>query len=452
MAKRIGPTMSHRRRVTRRQFLQAAGGGAAGLAGILAAGKPPAYAQTRELTFLTVASFVPDTDKELKKQFEEWGAQNKVKVRLDIIAHLQLATKKASEIQAKSGHDITALGPGLGDGDLYFDQLADVDDIAKDIGSKNGGWLNENDYIFRGKWKLLPWWIPPFPMAVRTDLLEQLGEKNPDTWEDWLRIGKKGKAIGHPFGTAISHTGDSNVTLFSILWSYGASYIGKDGNTITINSPQTKQALEFTKRLYLEAMEPEVLAWDDASNNRCLNAGKCIAIHNPISAYESAKVGKVKLPGSQREIHEVIDHINTPRGPVARKTTTGYWCVGIWNFSKHVDLAKDFLKYHFAPEQQNKWIQEGRGFNMSLLTKLNKHPVYGTSPKYRAIPETAEATVPPAWPGPQTAGSQLAWDLYVIPDMFAQYVTGKMTAEQAMEWAEKELKEIYAGRRALKKS
>ena len=33
--------------------------------------------------------------------------------RGDIIAHLQLQTKKAAEVQARSGHDLTALGPGL---------------------------------------------------------------------------------------------------------------------------------------------------------------------------------------------------------------------------------------------------------------------------------------------------------------------------------------------------
>jgi ABC-type glycerol-3-phosphate transport system substrate-binding protein len=38
-------------------------------------------------------------------------------------------------------------------------------------------------------------------------------------------------------------------------------------------------------------------------------------------------------------------------------------------------------------------------------------------------------------------------DLYIIPDMFAQYVTGKMTADQAIASAEKEMQEIYAGRR-----
>src|SRR5437667_90933 len=335
-------------RVSRRQFLRVTAGGAAGA---LALGRAPAVAQTRELTFLSIASFVPETDKELKRQFEEWGAKNKVKVRLDIIAHLQLQTKKAADVQARSGHDLTALGPGLGDADLYFDYLADLNDVATDVAPKNGGWLSQSDYLIRGKWKLLPWWQPPFPMAVRTDLLEKLGEKSPDTWEDWLRVGKKGKAMGHPFGTAMGHSGDANVTLLSILWSYGGSYVGKDGRTITINSKETRQAMDFVKRLYIEAMDPEVLAWDDASNNRCLNAGKCIGIHNPISAYASAKTDQVLVP------------------------------------------------------------------------------------------------VPPPWPGPTTAASQQVWDLYIIPDMFAQHATGKMTADQAIAWAEKEMQEIYAGRK-----
>src|SRR5437879_8621909 len=244
-------------RVTRRHFLRVTAGGAAGLGGTLACGRAPAVAQTRELTFLTVASFVPETDKELKRQFEEWGAKNKVKVRLDIIAHLQLQTKKAAEVQSRSGHDLTALGPGLGDADLYYDYLADLNDVAGDVAPRNGGWLNPNDYLIRGKWKLLPWWMPPFPMAVRTDLLEQIGEKNPDTWEDWLRIGKKGKAIGHPFGTALGHSADANTTLLSIMWSYGGSYVAKDGETVTINSPETREAMEFVNGLDIEDGDSE---------------------------------------------------------------------------------------------------------------------------------------------------------------------------------------------------
>jgi len=34
-------------------------------------------------------------------------------------------------------------------------------------------------------------------------------------------------------------------------------------------------------------------------------------------------------PGTKQPIAEVIDHINTPRGPKGRFATTGFWCVGI---------------------------------------------------------------------------------------------------------------------------
>src|SRR5437870_4397761 len=140
--------------VTRRQFLGTAA--AVGATGLL--DRAPAFAQQKELTFLTIASFVPEADKELKRQFEEWGAKNKVKVRLDVIAHLQLQTKKAAEVQSRSGHDLTALSPGLGDADLYFDYLADLNDVATDVAPTKGGWRNPNAYLSPSLREQLRWW------------------------------------------------------------------------------------------------------------------------------------------------------------------------------------------------------------------------------------------------------------------------------------------------------
>jgi len=43
--------------------------------------------------------------------------------------------------------------------------------------------------------------------------------------------------------------------------------------------------------------------------------------------------------------------------------------------------------------------------------------------------------------------SQQVWDLYIIPDMFAQYATGRMTLDQAIGWGEKEMLAIYNSKR-----
>ena len=55
--------------MNRRQLLV----GGAGLAGILAMRRAPAFAQTREIRIIKSSHFVPASDAELKRQGDEWG-------------------------------------------------------------------------------------------------------------------------------------------------------------------------------------------------------------------------------------------------------------------------------------------------------------------------------------------------------------------------------------------
>ena len=93
----------------------------------------------------------------------------------------------------------------------------------------------------------------------------------------------------------------------------------------------------------------------------------------------------------------------------------------------------------------------GRGFNMPFLNNLTKHAIYKSDKQYRFIPEVAKVTVPPSWPGPTTAASQQVWDLYISPDMLAQYATGKMSVDQTIAWGEKRCRRSTRGFSKLKK-
>src|SRR4029453_9860697 len=66
---------------SRRDFLRTASGAAAGLGTSLTLGRAPAFAQKRELTFLSWNHFVPASDDELRKQAEAFGKQAGVAVR-----------------------------------------------------------------------------------------------------------------------------------------------------------------------------------------------------------------------------------------------------------------------------------------------------------------------------------------------------------------------------------
>src|SRR5205085_2325945 len=91
---------------SRRDFLRTTAAGTAGAASWLALGRAPAFAQKRELTFLTWNHFVPASDDELRKQADAFGKQANCSVRVDTIAHLQLPAKYAAEAQSQSGHDM----------------------------------------------------------------------------------------------------------------------------------------------------------------------------------------------------------------------------------------------------------------------------------------------------------------------------------------------------------
>jgi multiple sugar transport system substrate-binding protein len=389
--------------VTRRQLLV----GGAGLAGIIAARRAPAFAQTREIRIIKSSHFVPASDAELKRQGDEWGKQNRATFAIDAVPTGQLNTKKAAIVTAQAGADLAMLW--IGDQDLYFDHLVDVPDVVEEVGKKLGPWHHPEDFKIRGAWKAVPWYAVVWPMTYRTDLLEKVGEKVPDTWEDLYRAGKKLKAAGHPIGIALAASDDANFATRGLLWCYGSSYVGKDGKAVTIDNPRTVEAVEFMKRFYKDCMEQEVLSWDDSNNNRCMNAGKCAFIFNPTSAYAAAKKQGVKVRGSEQQIHEVMDHALPPRGPADRATSANYGMLGIFKFSKNIDAVKDFLRYHYEPAQQDKFIETSEGYNVPFLEKPTHHPIWSSNPKYKFVKDIMKYTHPPSYPGPSTAASQWSW-------------------------------------------
>jgi multiple sugar transport system substrate-binding protein len=429
--------------LSRRTFLRSSLTASAGLTGILLTTTPPAFAQERELKLLTFAHFVPAADDELRRQLEEFGKQAGVKVRMDQVAHLQLPAVLASEVQGQKGHDIIGLSR-FAMPNLYAKQLTKLDDLVEKIGRENGGWINKEigkggDGQYRG----VPWFYISLPIAVRTDLLAEIGEELPDTWEDVRRIGQKLKAKGHPLGIAYSHCEDSNHTLRGIIWSFGGKEVEKDGKTVAINSKETVEAYKFMKALYNDTMDGDVLAWDDRNNNVCLNSGKCSMILNPISAYIAARNDKALIPGTEKPIHLVINHILPPKGPAGRHMSSNPTSIGIWEFSPLKDVAKEFLAYHFKKENYEKHIIASEGYNQAFFGGLTIHPIYASSPKYYFHPYIAWYSHSPGWPGSPTAAAEVVWDKFIIPDTIAACATGKQTAEQAVQDAEREMKRIY---------
>jgi multiple sugar transport system substrate-binding protein len=423
-------------RVSRRQFLLTSAGAVA--AGSLTLDRAPAYAQKRELTFLSWNHFVPASDEELRKQAEAFGKQANATVRVDTIAHLQLPAKRAAEAQAQSGHDMLLTGGA--DPFLYENQLADTGDVIEELGKKYGGWypFAKEGSETKSGWRAVPWFWISFPGTYNMAHFKKAGLQVPKTWDELLKHGKVLKAQGNPVGIPISHCADANTTFWSVLWSYGGKVLEADGKTPAIVSDKTAQVIEWYKELYKDAMEPEVLSWDDSNNNRFMLSGKGSWIHNPVSPYAAA-VAK-KLP-----IADDISHHNSPAGPAGTHSAPPINSMAIWKFSKNVPLAKDFIRFLFEKKNYDPWIVASQGFNHPPLRNLADHPVWSQNPKFTMLPKEAEFAHERGWPAKPNAAVQLVQVNYVLPDMVAKAING-MPAKRAMAWAEDQVKLAVQGK------
>jgi multiple sugar transport system substrate-binding protein len=423
---------------TRRRFLQLSLGAATSLATLLQGRTPPAVqAQTRAISLISWSHFVPASDKKLAEQAQRFTKETGIKMTVDHIANPQLPVKLAAEVQTQSGHDLIDLRMHL---PIYYEhQLVDLTDIVRPLAEQHGGMYEfcQEAALIKGRWMAMPWYHLSFPGSYNKQYFDQVGEKAPDTWDDLLRAGKKLKAQGHPVGIAISQTFDSISTLSGVMWCYGAKAVEADGKTVVINSKATEAAIEYIKQLYAEAMEPEVLSWDDASNNRLLVSGKGSWIHNPHSHYLTAKEKNMPIA------EHIYFHLS-PQGPAGRHTPTVVRSLGIWKFSKNIEAAKEFIKFHFGTENYSEFVLAGESFNAPVYKSMEDHPAWKIDPKYEPIKESGKYGHLYGWPAPGDEKSQQVTNSFIIPNMFAKAVTGN-SVKEAMAWAEGEIKRIYGG-------
>jgi multiple sugar transport system substrate-binding protein len=423
--------------LNRRQFLKKIAGTAIGLSTASIFRPLRVCAATPELTLLSWNHFVPTSDEKLKEQAARFAREQGVIVRVDTVPAGQLPVKLAAEVHAQAGHDILCLftsAPWL-----YAEHLIDVDDIVEDLGKKQGGWypfVKETAFV-KNSWKAAPWYFQTAPGLYREDLFAQARLPIPQTWDDVLNAGRILKKDGHPVGIAISQCFDAVGTFWIILWGFGGKVLEADGKTLVLNSPETEAALEYYKSLYNEAMEPEVLSWDDASNNRFLLSGKGSWIINPISPYLTAVEKKMEIV-DKIGIHPAL------AGPAGRHGIVAARSLGIWKFSKNQELAKTFIQYLLQPENYTEWIVAAGGFNHGTSRAYENHPIWTEHPKFKILPGEAQFGHNEGWPSPPNGYIQRINELYILSNMAAKVVTGT-PAKAAITWAEEQIRKVLQG-------
>ena len=189
-------------------------------------------------------------------------------------------------------------------------------------------------------------------------------------------------------------------------------------------------------------MTPEVLSWDDGSNNRFIGSGKGSWISNPISAYRS----------TQKNDPALADKIyiwKAPKGPAARLMTGVLHAFTVWKFARNPDPAVEFLRAYAANYKDAFVASTGYNHptNDGWLPKpmpiLSNDPTSNPTDKLSILQTAGEWSTTFGHPGPNSPAIGEVVQNYLIPDMMAKAATDKLSPEDALKEAEARIKKIF---------
>ena len=435
----------------RREFVL--GAGAAGVAATL--GTPfmrPAHAAKRSLKIMQWNHFVPAFDDWFNKKFvKEWGEKNDTEVVVTNVGMTSIESRAAAEIKKKQGHDLCMfLSPPAS----YEDQVIDHKDIYAECERKYGKPLEiavKSTYnpVTKKYFGFSDSYVPD-PVNYRKDLWDDVGVK-PDTWDAIRDGGRKIKQKhGIPVGIGMSNELDSSMALRSILLAFGAAVQDAQGRP-SLKSPKTLEALKYAKVLYTETMTDEIFSWDASSNNRQMLAGKGSLTLNAISVTRTGESEKIPIA-------DKILLSRPARGPASGVGVMHLMnAYVIWKFARNIDGAKRFL-VDLAGASRDAFLASGF-YNFPTfpqlvpdLQKLVANDPKAVPPdKYAIFLDADKWTVGVGYPGFANGAIDEIWKGWLIPKMFADAASGRLTPEAALDLYAGQVNDTFGKWRALKK-
>jgi multiple sugar transport system substrate-binding protein len=434
-------------RISRRTVLKLSSTG--GMAAILATGRAPAFAQETTIHWLRWNDFVPASDEVLRKQIiPECKKALGVTLNIEMINGNDIQARTTSSIQSGTGPDVIC---GLNNWpQLYAESIADVSDLAEEIGKAQDGFYQVSRAVANDgkKWIAVPWCVLGAQLTYRKSWFEEVGYaggKFPQTWEEYRAAGKKLKAAGHPFGQALGHSfGDPPTYTYPHTWSWGGKEVEADGKTVVLDSKATVDAVKFMVGFWKDGYDDGGLAWDDSSNNRAFLSGTISCTLNGASIYLEAKRKPTSyLTEKGKPMHEDILHAPMPKGAAGQFGYHLPMSNMLMGYSKNQKAAKDFLRWITSKAVYQTWFNSQQGYSVGATTVWENDPVWKNDPVMLPFRAAARAGRFPGYAGPADRKAAEVLSKYIIVDMYAKAVQG-MPAEEAVKWAHGEVAKVHA--------
>jgi multiple sugar transport system substrate-binding protein len=423
--------------MTRRRFVEttAVAGGIVAAAPFLG-GKAPAYAQERRVHYLQWTSFIPAADTEIDRQAEEFTKATGIQMTVEKINQNDMAARITAAIESGNGADVIQMNANQPH--LFANGLADHDALVEEImGDQLYEWASGAatvDGVARG----LCLFNIGNAIAYRKDVFEELGLSPPNTWDEYLEVGRALKNANMPVGQTLGHTfGDAPTFAYPLLWSFGGQEVDESGK-VMIDSEGTHKALAFMKEFWEAACDPGGFAWDDTSNNRAFLGQTIGATLNGASIYFVPKNDPAQYPG----LAEKIDHFLNPEGPSGRFHFVGPRTLSIMEYSPNKEAAAEYIRWSAQDDNFSEFMTVNQGYIQGSTPKWEDHSVWQSDPAIAIYATNPRYGRSAGYAGPWNRQSGEAQEKYIIVDMFARAARGD-DAKEVAAWGQQELENVY---------
>jgi len=442
------------KRISRRSLLA----GVVGTSALLTLPKPaaPAVKKGTSLRLWTLKTYVEPTNKAIEASAQRWAQKHGASVTVEYFTFEDMQTKYVAAIENKSTPDVGQLETSAPARFAGMGQLLDLTSFARQIEGEVGKPpANVAPVTMVGdKIYALPWYVMAGFWYVWRDVFEKGKVKLPNTFEEAKQAAaalNRPKDNFYGMGQSWNRTADGYGVMQSLMYSYGAGWAGKDGKYKSIKTSQMQAAMKWATDIYKDGIQPaDTLTWTGSGNNENFIAKNIAQTSNGPSitfALENALAKATDAKERKTREEAIANHVALPHpaGPEGR----GMWAIpisfGIFKSSKDPEAAMSLVAHMLSPEETVAVMKDSYGQFAPVMDKARaaSKDYFNKNDNYRTFGRAAEWFVPTGFPGPVTAAAAEVQASNVLTDAPAKVIVDKWSVDQAIDWEDKKIKEIY---------
>src|SRR5262245_55593110 len=442
-------------RLNRRTFLAGAAGATAALS--LSPYPAPAQKKGANLRMWILKTYVEPTNKAIEASAQRWAQKNGGNVTVEYFTFEDMQTKYVAAIENKNTPDVGQLETGAPARFAGMGQLLDVSSFSKQIEGQVGKAPGNVApvTIVDGKTWAIPWYVMGAFWYVWRDVLEKAKVKMPSTFEDAKKVAA---AVNRPkdnfygMGQSWNRTADGYGVMQSLMYSYGIGWADKTGKYKSIKTPRMQTVMRWATDIYKEGLQPaDTLTWTGSGNNENFIAKNIAQTSNGPSitfAMENAVAKATDAADRKKKEEALANHVALPHlaGPDGRRMWAIAMSMAVFKNSKDPESAMSLIAHMLSPEETLAVMRDSYGQFAPVLDKARtaSQDYFNKNDNYRTFGKAAEWFAPTGWPGPVTAAAAEVQASNVLTDTPAKVIVDKWSVDQAIDWADKKIKEIYS--------